>query len=163
MLDLLWFLPWCVVVNISFDILIWLGRMIPWIGRRNTPIDNHVTLSNGHRLLGDSTTWLGLMQACILGLLGQIIVPGHYFFLLALLVWCGHAVGSFIKRRLGLSRGTYVPGLDHIDYVMLAGGVLCALGSLSLGSWIIAILIMIIITPGLTFIAHAFGIRSQPI
>lgn len=161
--EILWFLPWCWFVNMSFDLLILAGRNFPWIKKHNTPIDGGIVFFDGYRLLGDSTTGFGLLQACTLGLLGALIMPGHYFFLLALLTWCGHAAGSFIKRRLGLARGAYLPGVDHIDYVLVAGTGMFILSRLSFMALLICIAITFIITPLITRIGYMLSIRTRPI
>lgn len=161
--EILWFLPWCVGINISFDLLIWSCRTFPRIGAWNVPVDSQAVLPDGRRLLGDSTTWLGLIQACTLGVVGVLLVPGQYFFLLAILVWVGHATGSFIKRRLGFPRGVYVPGIDHIDYVVVAGAALYLLGRLSIAAWVTSIIIMMLVTPALTYIAYRLHIRLRPL
>ena len=161
--QILWFLPWCWVVNMSFDLLVWSGRTYPWVGIRNTPIDNYRVLSDGYRLLGDSTTWLGLLQAGLLGALGEIFFHGHLFLLLAILVWCGHALGSFLKRRMGMPRGAFLPGVDHADYVIVAGGIFVLLDRLSFGALLVSIIVTLLITPLVTVIGHAVHIRARPI
>jgi CDP-2,3-bis-(O-geranylgeranyl)-sn-glycerol synthase len=86
-----------------------------------TPLDCGITLRDGSRLLGDHKTWRGLTAASIAcgvaaQLLGLGFRLGAAFGALALL---GDALSSFAKRRLRLSPGAEVPGLDQIPEAIL--------------------------------------------
>lgn len=113
-----------------------------------TPLDMNKTL-DGKRLIGNGVTWRGFIGGTIagtitgglFGLLGQIsgftinqfcfgmINPAVYGtvasglilgFLLAFGALAGDAIGSFIKRRIGIERGGSAPIMDQLDFVIVA-------------------------------------------
>lgn len=161
--QILWFLPWCWFVNMSFNILVGLELRVPQFKPWNAPVDGSLLFFDGNRILGDSSTWLGLLQAIVLGLIGKILFPGHGLLLIALLVWLGHALGSFVKRRLGMKRGAFLPVVDHGDSVILAGTVSYVLGFLTIETFIVAVLLTLILTPLITRIGYMLGMRLRPI
>ena len=114
-----------------------------------TPLDMGKSLKDGRRLIGDGVTWkgfiggtiVGTIIGAILGLIGQLIgisinqlsfgmintvVYGDILsglllgFLLAFGALCGDAIGSFIKRRIGIQRGKSAPIMDQLDFVIVA-------------------------------------------
>ncbi len=114
-----------------------------------TPLDMGKTLKDGRRLIGDGVTWKGFIggviagtiMGVILGLIGQFtgitinqfsfgaintVVYGDILsglilgFLLAFGALCGDAIGSFIKRRIGIQRGKSAPIMDQLDFVIVA-------------------------------------------
>ncbi|MES2226062.1 MAG: CDP-archaeol synthase [Patescibacteria group bacterium] len=163
MTELLWFLPWCWFVNLSLNGLGYLGATYPRVRHRDRPLDGGWTLPDGHRLFGDSTTWCGLVLCVLIGSIGQAVLPIPHALVLALLVYAGHAAGSFIKRRCGLPRGAFLPFVDHGNYVLIAGIFLIAMGSLSLASFFIAWLLTLILTPVVTTIAFSLHVRPRPL
>ncbi|MEM4587082.1 MAG: CDP-2,3-bis-(O-geranylgeranyl)-sn-glycerol synthase [Candidatus Jordarchaeales archaeon] len=82
----------------------------------------------------------------------EIIMPSILKgFLLSLGALTGDLVGSFIKRRLNLDRGTPAPGLDQLDFI--AGAIL-------LSSWfylppVEVLLVVVIVTPVIHLLANA--------
>jgi CDP-2,3-bis-(O-geranylgeranyl)-sn-glycerol synthase len=102
-----------------------------------TPIDRKKNFVDGKRIIGDGVTWEGLISGIIVGsLIGLIegVVLGKapydmlFFlklgFLLSLGALLGDAIGSFIKRRLGLDKGQPAPILDQLDFFV--GAILFA-------------------------------------
>ncbi|MCQ2737445.1 MAG: CDP-2,3-bis-(O-geranylgeranyl)-sn-glycerol synthase [archaeon] len=114
-----------------------------------TPLDMGKSLKDGRRLIGDGVTWkgfiggtiVGTIIGAILGLIGQLsgitinqlsfgmintVVYGDILsglllgFLLAFGALCGDAIGSFIKRRIGIQRGKSAPIMDQLDFVIVA-------------------------------------------
>lgn len=112
-----------------------------------TPLDMGKSLKDGRRIIGDGVTWkgfiggtiVGTIIGAILGLIGQLIgisidqlsfgmintvVYGDILsglllgFLLAFGALCGDAIGSFIKRRIGIQRGKSAPIMDQLDFVI---------------------------------------------
>ena len=91
-------------------------------GRDSTaPLDFGITLRDGTRLLGSHKTWRGLIGAAV----ACAIVTEHFqlgplrgaaFGALSLL---GDAGSSFVKRRLQLSAGAEVPGLDQLPEALM--------------------------------------------
>lgn len=161
--EILSFLPWCWLVNMSFSMLGFFSRVYVPLASIDRPLDARVSLPDAQRLLGDSTTWGGLLLASTLGLIGEYLVPGSYLLSIALCTYLGHALGSFLKRRLRMPRGSYAPFIDHGDYVLVTGGALLAFGVLSLPSVLVAYLFTVAFTPLVTVAAFALRFRTRPL
>lgn len=109
------------------------------------PVDFGKTDSKGNRWIGDGVTWRGLIAGTIVGTLtgaiqgyiGPEIIQtfGQYIitpivtdvssgiligFLLGFGALLGDAVGSFLKRRIGIGRGQPAPILDQLDFIIVA-------------------------------------------
>ena len=110
-----------------------------------TPVDFGKSDSKGNRWIGDGVTWRGLVAGTLIGTLtGAVqgyIAPeilsnfGQYIitpmasdvssgiligFLLGFGALLGDALGSFLKRRLGIGRGKPAPILDQLDFITVA-------------------------------------------
>ncbi|MES2014231.1 MAG: CDP-archaeol synthase [Patescibacteria group bacterium] len=145
----------------SLNVFGFLSVHSSFIQKHDAPFDASKLFFDGRRILGDSTTWGGLLVVVILGVLAEFIFPHAHFFILSLLVFLGHAVGSFIKRRLSFARGQFLPFVDHGDYVLAAGIYLLATHALSIFGLFFAYVLTLLITPLVTFIAHAFKLRQS--
>ena len=109
------------------------------------PVDFGKSDSKGNRWIGDGVTWRGLIGGSIIGIITgavqgyfgpQIIAEfGDYIitpiitsipegiligFLLGFGALLGDAIGSFLKRRLGIGRGKPAPILDQLDFLIVA-------------------------------------------
>ena len=109
------------------------------------PLDFGKSDSNGTRWIGDGVTWKGLIAGTVVGTITGaiqgIIAPyviqafGSYIvtpiitnlpegiligFLLGFGALLGDAIGSFLKRRLGIGRGNPAPFLDQLDFIVVA-------------------------------------------
>ena len=109
------------ILTTKIIVLLWLLNFIPpflafiFQDRFNTPLDGNKTFFDGQPILGPHKT--------IRGFVGSIVCGGltaHLFSLsllqgvaLGILTMLGDIITSFIKRRLKLSSGTVVPGLDQ--------------------------------------------------
>lgn len=134
------------------------------------PIDGGKKLSDGFRIFGDGKT----TQGFLLGLLGGIIIgliqnfiwgrPGGWTIsiLLALGALLGDLVGSFLKRRMGLRRGSSAIGLDQLEF--LVGALLLA--SIIEIPKIAVIITLLIATPfihkGTNYVGYKLGLKSNP-
>lgn len=110
-----------------------------------TPVDFGKSDSNGVRWIGDGVTWRGLVGGTLLGtfvgaiqgyfgpelmsMFGEYIVTPIAVgvlngvvigFLLGFGALVGDALGSFLKRRLGIGRGKPAPILDQLDFLVVA-------------------------------------------
>jgi len=95
------------------------GRLLR--GRLSAPLDCHVRLRDGTRLLGGHKTWRGVLAgeiACaVMGhLLGYSWTLGIAFAALSL---AADAASSCVKRRLRLAPGAEVPVLDQLPEALL--------------------------------------------
>nr|WP_288266782.1 CDP-2,3-bis-(O-geranylgeranyl)-sn-glycerol synthase [uncultured Methanobrevibacter sp.] len=125
---------------------------------------------NGVRWIGDGVTWRGLFAGTIIGIitgaiqgyLAPFILPeiGSYLitpivtdvsngiligFLLGFGALLGDALGSFIKRRLGIGRGKPAPVLDQLDFLIVALILVSPVVELNLFFIIIAIVLTLVI------------------
>ena len=135
------------------------------------PVDFGKSDSNGVRWIGDGVTWKGLIGGTIIGIITGIIqgfiAPyiisnfGQYItipiitnipegiligFLLGFGALLGDALGSFLKRRLGIGRGKPAPLLDQLDFLIVALILVSFVVELN---WLIVILAIV-----LTLIIH---------
>ncbi|WP_181684937.1 CDP-2,3-bis-(O-geranylgeranyl)-sn-glycerol synthase [Halorhabdus salina] len=149
------------------------------------PIDGGRTWG-GRRVLGDGKTWRGTAVGTIAGTalalaldaleptvsdaLG-VTVPGFPMaagVALALGAMLGDIAASFIKRRLDRERGAPVPGLDQLDFVVVA--LLAA--AIAAPDWFAdtftlpVIAVVIVVTPLLHLstnaIAYVLGLKDEP-
>lgn len=109
------------------------------------PVDFKKSDSKGNRWIGDGVTWRGLIAGTIIGTLTGVVQGyfgpdiiasfGQYIitpiitdinsgiligFLLGFGALLGDALGSFLKRRLGIGRGKPAPLLDQLDFLIVA-------------------------------------------
>ena len=109
------------------------------------PVDFGKSDSKGNRWIGDGVTWRGLIGGTLIGIITgivqgyfgpQIIAEfGEYIitpiitnipqgiligFFLGFGALLGDALGSFLKRRLGIGRGKPAPILDQLDFLIVA-------------------------------------------
>ncbi len=135
-----------------------------------TPVDFGKSDKNGVRWIGDGVTWRGLFAGTIIGIitgaiqgyLAPFILPeiGSYLitpivtdvsngiligFLLGFGALLGDALGSFIKRRLGIGRGKPAPILDQLDFLIVALILVSPVVELNLFFIIIAIVLTLVI------------------
>ena len=109
------------------------------------PVDFGKSDKNGVRWIGDGVTWKGLIGGTIIGIItgtlqglaapyilsnfGQFITTPIITnvsegiligFLLGFGALLGDALGSFLKRSLGIGRGKPAPLLDQLDFLIVA-------------------------------------------
>lgn len=137
----------------------------------------------GKRLLGDGKTWRGTAGGTLSGILVAFVLnalvsllqvdilptfPVSVAVTLSLGAMIGDLFASFFKRRLGHERGTAVPGLDQLDFV-IGSLVLTALVSPEWFSDIFTlpvIGVIVILTPVLhlcvNVAAYRVGWKNEP-
>ncbi len=134
------------------------------------PIDFNKKLPDGNRILGDGKTILGfitgLLGGSIFGIL-QHLAYGRLggwgiAILLSLGALIGDMVGSFLKRRRGLARGSPMPGLDQLEFIV---------GAVLVGSLIVVprwemLVVLLVFTPlihlGTNLVGYKLGFKSEP-
>lgn len=149
------------------------------------PVDFRKCDKNGIRWIGDGVTWKGLIGGTIIGTLtGAIqgfiapmiisqfsqnsIIPmvTHIQegiivgFLLGFGALLGDAIGSFLKRRLGIGRGQPAPGLDQLDFIIVALILVSLVVKLNLTFVVTAILLTLIIHLLTNTCAYLLGLKD---
>ena len=149
------------------------------------PLDLGKTDSKGIRWIGDGVTWKGLVGGTILGTVvgaiqgyyGPYILTtyGAYIttpiangllngivigFLLAFGALIGDALGSFLKRRMGIGRGKPAPILDQIDFLIVALLFCSLVVHFDLKFILIAIILTLIIHLLANTGAYLFGMKE---
>lgn len=149
------------------------------------PVDFGKSDRNGNRWIGDGVTWRGLiggtLVGTITGLIQGIIAPeiisnfGQYIitpiitdipsgiligFLLGFGALLGDALGSFLKRRIGIGRGKPAPILDQLDFLIVALILVSPVVELNLLFIILAILLTLIIHLIANTGAYLLGIKD---
>ncbi|WP_407391893.1 CDP-2,3-bis-(O-geranylgeranyl)-sn-glycerol synthase [Methanobrevibacter sp.] len=150
-----------------------------------TPVDFGKCDKSGVRWIGDGVTWRGLIAGTVVGTLtGAIqglIAPyiiqefGRYIitpiitnlpsgiligFLLGFGALLGDAIGSFLKRRLGIGRGKPAPVLDQLDFIIVALILVSFVVELNLLFVILAIILTLAIHLLTNTGAYLFGIKD---
>lgn len=153
------------IVNASFNLIWPLSKRVGFIARLDRPIDFNKTLFDGKRIFGDSTTFAGIIFAILVGpLIGIVFYKSAPLGLtIGLFTYLGHALGSFIKRRLGIPRGKFLPLIDHGDYIMVNGIFFLWMNIINIQTLIIALLFVLILQPVVCYVTYRFGLRERPI
>ena len=85
-----------------------------------TPVDFGKSDSKGNRWIGDGVTWRGVVAGRIIGVIPDVSSGILIGFLLGFGAILGDALGSFLKRRIGIGRGKPAPLLDQLDFLIMA-------------------------------------------
>jgi CDP-2,3-bis-(O-geranylgeranyl)-sn-glycerol synthase len=155
------------------------------------PMDFGRKFKDGTRVLGDGKTWKGFLGGAFSGfLIGLIQIGIAYQFdenawgfgklpnailiviLLSFGAVLGDVIGSFIKRRLGRSRGEKTLGLDQYDFLIGAWLLILIfqlpwfLDHFIMGWHILALITVIILTPllhrGVNILGYRLGKKDVP-
>ena len=152
------------------------------------PIDGGKDFHDGSRLIGNGVTWKGFRNGTILGTVVGIIlgIIGTFFgdlsaltggiidlhvygsvfgglvlgFLMAFGALFGDAVGSFLKRRMGLQSGEPAPIMDQLDFVIGALVLSLLVVRISLNLFLMIAILSIILHVGSNSIAYILGIKD---
>lgn len=146
----------------------------------------------GRRVLGDGKTWRGFIGGAsagiLLGLLqialtrslelgeewshGELSSAFVIVLCLGLGSMMGDSIGSFIKRRLGVNRGTKAPGLDQYNFLL--GAILLVIifqfgwfdSHFIEGNAIWALVALLVVVPllhrGVNIIGYKMGKKNVP-
>ncbi|HDD33560.1 MAG: CDP-2,3-bis-(O-geranylgeranyl)-sn-glycerol synthase [Thermoprotei archaeon] len=136
---------------------------------RTHPLDFGLKLPDGHRLLGDGKSVEGFVSGVLTGTLTGYLLSSlglsdiSRAFTLSVGSMMGDALGSFLKRRLGLRRGDPAPLLDQLSFLVVAL-ILYQLVYGGLDPLTTALLL--IITPPIhvatNYLAYRLGLKDRP-
>lgn len=128
------------------------------------PIDSGIRLSDGYPLFGTGKTWRGLLAALAVTpvmayLLGYGLLTGLVF---AIGTMTGDILVSFCKRRLQMTEGSHVRGLDTVPESLFP--LLMVKSELSVGWLEIAILVgaFYLIEEWLSPVLYKWRLRKHP-
>ena len=153
-----------------------------------TPVDGGRECKDGRRLIGNGVTWkclqngtiIGTLVGAVLGIIGTFygdlsvltggIIDLHVYgsligglilgFLMAFGALLGDAVGSFLKRRIGLERGAPAPFMDQLDFVVGALVLSLLVVRISWSFFIIIALLSLFLHLGSNTFAYLIGIKD---
>jgi CDP-2,3-bis-(O-geranylgeranyl)-sn-glycerol synthase len=131
------------------------------------PIDSGRVLPDGQQILGEHKTIRGfasgLIVGAIVGVFESFVLSQN---MLAIAVSAslgallGDLAGAFIKRRLRIKPGGLLPVLDQLDFVIGALMMVAIVSNVSLGTF----LIIVLVTPPIHILtnvgAFALGLKS---
>ena len=110
------------------------------------PVDFGKSDKKGVRWIGDGVTWRPEIGSYLITPIVTDVSNGILIgFLLGFGALLGDALGSFIKRRLGIGRGKPAPVLDQLDFLIVALILVSPVVELNLFFIIIAIVLTLII------------------
>lgn len=148
--------------NILLNLLYIVELVFPAFVPYNTPLDGGRVFYDNRRILGRSTTIPGLFLSLLASsFLYQTNLP-NYLFTIPILVFIGHLLGSFIKRRMGKVDGSFVPFIDHGDYMITVGLILSIAKVISVELGFAGLLFTYIAHPFVTLLSFRLGIRKYP-
>ncbi|MDR2623607.1 MAG: CDP-2,3-bis-(O-geranylgeranyl)-sn-glycerol synthase [Methanobrevibacter sp.] len=133
------------------------------------PVDMGKNFSDGYRIIGNGVTIEGFVCGVLFGTLigmiegfivGNILSGFQIGLLLSLGALVGDAVGSFIKRRLGLSKGNSAPVLDQLDFFVGAILFVSLIVRVPMDYVIIGIILTLILHLVSNTIAYLLGIKD---
>lgn len=160
-----------IALALWFILPAYVANAAPVVLGRGRQIDGGKKFIDGRPIFGAGKTWrgfvAGIATGIMVGLVQGLIAGGlsHYLllgFLLALGALFGDLLGSFIKRRLGIRRGSAAPGLDQLDFVVIA---LLLASLVNLPRWEVILTILIITPPihlATNLAGYKLGFKSRP-
>ena len=146
-------------VNICLNLLYVLKKYFSVIKSLDRPIDCGLKYHKD-RLIGDSTTFLGLLISFIISFI--LFKINFILALIPILVYLGHSLGSFIKRRMHKKGGEFVPFVDHGDYMITTSVIFLILGYINVSFAFWAITLTYILHPIACFVAFKLKLKEHP-
>lgn len=161
-----------------FLVPVYVANSSPVVLGGGAPLDLNIRLPDGRRLFGQGKTIRGFVGGVIAGTLAGMLVALIYqlpyfpdqsaqfmaAFLLSLGTLSGDAVGSFMKRRLGMESGeqfmpdTFIFLLISLIFVFPLADI-SLYGPLNLGFFLI---LTIILHPLTNVLANRLGLKKVP-
>jgi len=150
------------------------ANAMPVLINGSKPIDGGRLWIDGRRIFGDGKTWEGLTAGLLGGYMASLALSTYlnstslFPILLAasIAALLGDLVGSFIKRRLGLSRGDPAPLLDQLDFAFFATLIYLAFGNMSiykdLGFIALSLTTIALLHAATNYIAYVLKLKNKP-
>ena len=158
-----------VVEGLKFIFPAYCANATPVIAGGGACMDFGKNFFDGKRIFGNNKTFrgffFGLAIGVFVGLMDYLAFPGFpiaFVFLVPLGALLGDLAGAFLKRRIGIAPGGLFPVVDQVDFV--AGALVLSI-PLSILSWPLAVIVLII-TPPIhlltNFCAYKLKLKSNP-
>lgn len=150
------------ILAITFILPCYVSSMSPIILSRfitgRTPLDLGRNFIDGRRILGDGKSIEGFVFGSATGYIAGIMISGDpvLSFILSVGAMCGDSLGSFIKRRLGLRRGSPLPLVDQLDFVLVPIAICYAFHPIG-APGLMGIIYIVLVTPPLHVISNAIA------
>ncbi len=150
-----------IVYSIWYILPSYIANMSPVIFGGGKPIDFNKKFIDGRRILGDHKTIRGFISGVILGTIAGI-AQGRALqgILLSLGAMVGDAIGSFIKRRLGIEEGGSVPLLDQECFLVFSILFAYPIESVDLYSIIFLLFLTPLLHKGTNVIAYYLKLKE---
>ncbi|KKP70287.1 hypothetical protein A2X44_01090 [candidate division CPR3 bacterium GWF2_35_18] len=146
------------VINTVLNIF----QFIPFLKKIDFPLDFKLDLQDHRRILGNSTTIIGFIVAILTGVIVETVLSTWAIGVIkGLCAYFGHAIGSFIKRRLGIPDGKFLLFVDHLDYIVLSGIIFYLFRLEELLIIMLSIPMVFIIHPLLCLIGYKLHLRKN--
>ncbi len=128
------------------------------------PLDGGRVFGDGHRLLGHSKTWRGILAATLATGVGAMLLdwPALVGVTIGVAAMLGDLLSSFTKRRLGMASSSMALGLDQIPESLLP--LLAVMETFDLSGSAIAWTVagFTVLELALSPIFYRLGIRNRP-
>lgn len=152
------------LLNLIYKVLpAYFANAVPVILGGGKPLDLGKCFVDGRRIFGDGKTIRGfisgLMAGSFVGFLQSNLFQG---FLLSVGALSGDLLGSFIKRRLGMKRGSPAPLMDQTLFIIFAMLFCWPYLEIKLEEAILLTLVTIPIHLGTNALAYLLGMKDVP-
>ncbi len=167
--ELLQFAIPCWLINMSLNLIYVAKLYSPSLVKLDKPLDGNRRAWDNRRILGNSTTVVGIAVALLAGIIIQMTINSDLYLGLVLglvygvAVYFGHAASSFIKRRCGYMDGQFMPLVDHGNYIVVTGLILGLVGYFSWKAIILAIILTYIVHPIVTYLSYLIKWHKHPL
>ncbi|MFZ1828565.1 MAG: CDP-archaeol synthase [Candidatus Competibacteraceae bacterium] len=128
------------------------------------PLDGGRVLADGHRLLGHSKTWRGILAATLATSVSAVLLgwPAQVGVTVGVTAMLGDVLSSFTKRRLGKASSSMALGLDQIPESLLP--LLAVMETFDLSGSAVAWTVVgfTVLELALSPIFYWLGVRNRP-
>jgi len=164
LIKILYFLIPCWLINSALNILGYLKNRYSFLEKIDNPLDFNYKFIDNRRVLGKSTTIIGLGVALLIGITIEFFLSTVFWGIIkGLCIYLGHALGSFIKRRLNFMDSKFLPIVDHGDAIILTGLVFLALNQINIYIFLFSLGLTYVFYPLICYIAYKLGLRTDPL
>lgn len=148
---------------IWFILPAYLANAAPAVVGGGPPLDLGKRFVDGRRIFGDGKTLRGFLGGLAAGTVVGVLQGRPWAgLMLALGAMLGDLVGSFIKRRLNISRGDPAPGLDQLGFVLVA---LAMVSPIETASWQVVAAVLVLTPPlhlSTNLLGYKLGLKAKP-